>query len=211
MSAPVAISLRPHQLGWIADVQGAFRTHRRVLGQCPTGFGKTACATVILRDCTARGLRSLFVCELEEIALDTHARLRGVRVCSGDWSRVLGPSSLWAHVRTSSTGVVGVYLDPPYSEGSQQYAAGGTGTGLSAEVRAWALKHGAHERLRIVLSGYEGEHDELEAAGWRVVDWKTKGGYSSAGGENANQKRERLWLSPHCVGARQRELFGGVR
>ena len=83
MSAPVAINLRPHQLAWIADVQGAFRTHRRVLGQCPTGFGKTACATVILRDCTARGLRSLFVCELEEIALDTHARLRAAGVDAG--------------------------------------------------------------------------------------------------------------------------------
>lgn len=136
-------------------------------------------------------------------------RLRGVRVCSGDWSRVLGPSSLWAHVRTSSTGVVGVYLDPPYSDGSQQYAAGGTGTGLSAEVRAWALKHGTHERLRIVLSGYEGEHDELEAAGWQVTNWKTKGGYSNAGGKNANQRRERLWFSPACVGARQADLFGG--
>ena len=141
-------------------------------------------------------------------------RLRPVRVCSGDWSRVLGPSSLWAHVRTSSTGVVGVYLDPPYSEGAQDYAVGGTGTSLSAEVRAWCKQHGSNPRLRIVLSGYAGEHDALEALGWRVEEWKTKGGYSSAGGENANQRRERLWLSPACVGSRQRSIFdviGGAR
>ena len=140
-------------------------------------------------------------------------RLRGVRVCSGDWSRVLGSSSLWAHVRSSSTGVVGVYLDPPYSEGEQQYAAGGTGTGLSAEVRAWALKHGANPRLRIVLSGYAGEHDELEGEGWRVVEWKANGGFSNASGENVNRHRERLWCSPACVGARQLSLLdlGGAR
>lgn len=83
MSAPVTIDLRPHQLRWVADVQTAFRTHRRVLGQAPTGMGKSACATVILRDCTARNHRSLFVCELEEIALDTHARLRAAGVDTG--------------------------------------------------------------------------------------------------------------------------------
>jgi hypothetical protein len=141
-------------------------------------------------------------------------RLRPVRVCSGDWSRVLGSSALWAHVRTSSTGVVGVYLDPPYSEGSQDYAVGGTGTSLSAEVRAWCEEHGSNPRLRIVLSGYAGEHDALEALGWRVEEWKTKGGYSSAGGKNENQKRERLWLSPACAGSRrpvQVDLFAGAR
>ena len=64
-------------------------------------------------------------------------------------------------------------------------------------------------RLRVVLSGYAGEHDALESRGWRVVEWKTKGGYST--GENANQKRERLWLSPACLDAtKQPSLFGGA-
>lgn len=129
-------------------------------------------------------------------------RLRGVRVCSGDWSRVLGSSALWAHVRTTSSGVVGVYLDPPYSGGSQDYAAGGTGTGLSAEVRAWCVEHGRNPRLRIVLSGYAGEHDALEGLGWRVEAWKAVGGYGNASNDRKanNSGRERLWLSPGCVG-----------
>lgn len=65
--------------------------------------------------------------------------------------------------------------------------------------------------MRIVLSGYVGEHDALEALGWSVVEWKTNGGYSNASGDNKNQKRERLWLSPHCLRADFGPLFGGAQ
>lgn len=138
-------------------------------------------------------------------------RLRRVRVASGDWRRVVASeSTLYPAGRGSDTYRCGVYLDPPYAEGSQQYAAGGTGTGLSADVRAWCVEHERDARLRIVLSGYAGEHDDLEARGWRTVEWKANGGYSNATG-GANAARERLWLSPHCIGARavrQPSLFG---
>ena len=66
--------------------------------------------------------------------------------------------------------------------------------------------------------GYDGEHNDLEAQGWHVIAWKTRGGYASQGDdENVNAARERLWLSPHCLHAetqRQRSLFdalGGSR
>lgn len=131
------------------------------------------------------------------------ARLRHVRVASGSWERVLGPCALVADARAKSHRI-GVYLDPPYSEGNQQYAAGGTGTGLSADVRAWCAEHGDDPRLRIVLSGYAGEHDALEARGWTVIAWKAIGGY--ANGQNVNRTRERLWLSPHCEHAKQLSL-----
>lgn len=150
----------------------------------------------------ARGDR--IACASRELLPGTIAaiavRLRDTRVACGDWMRVLCPATL------TGVATVGIYLDPPYSDGAQQYAAGGTGTGLSAQVHGWCEAHGDDKRLRVVLSGYEGEHDALEARGWRVVEWKTKGGYASAG--NANQKRERLWLSPACLDAtRQRSLF----
>lgn len=133
------------------------------------------------------------------------ARLRRVRVASGDWRRVVSsPSTLYPSGRGSDTYTCGVYLDPPYFEGAQQYAAGGTGTSLSVQVRAWCVEHDRDTRLRIVLSGYAGEHDDLEARGWRVVSWKSKGGYEGGG---PNQRRERLWLSPGCV-ERQAGLFG---
>lgn len=128
------------------------------------------------------------------------ARLRGVRVACGDWSRVCGDSVTWRH------GLTGVFLDPPYAEGEQQYAAGGTGSGLSAEVRAWAAEAGARRDMRIVLAGLEGEHD---LPGWRVVRWRARGGYGSqrVGGGNVNRLRERLWLSPHCEGSGQLSLL----
>lgn len=128
-------------------------------------------------------------------------RLRRVRVACGDWSRVLKDS-----VTLSPTGSCGVLLDPPYAEGKQQYAAGGTGTTLSADARAWAVEHGDDPRFRIALCGYDGEH--AMPKGWRCKEWKALGGYGNAAG-NENAARERLWLSPHCVDRppRQTSLF----
>ena len=135
--------------------------------------------------------------------LPLSARIRGVDVACGDWTRVVSSAVL-----RRAPGVCGVYLDPPYLDGAQQYAAGGTGTGLSTDVRGWCETHGDDKRLRIVLSGYAGEHDALEPRGWRVVEWKANGGYGNASG-NENARRERLWLSPHCLGDEALPLFGG--
>jgi hypothetical protein len=56
-----------------------------------------------------------------------------------------------------------------------------------------------------------GEHGDLCAAGWREVEWYRggflRGGYANQGEEGTQQWRERLWLSPHCLGVRQRGLF----
>lgn len=130
-------------------------------------------------------------------------RLRDVDVASGDWTRVVS-----ATVLHRASGICGVYLDPPYLEGAQQYAAGGTGTGLSAAVRGWCEATGDDKRVRVVLSGYAGEHDALEARGWRVVEWRSGGAGYMAAGADRTVSRERLWLSPHCLDAtRQRSLF----
>ncbi len=136
-------------------------------------------------------------------------RMRSVRVTVGSWERILGHGAVMGIVREGSQRV-GVYIDPPYSEGNQQYAAGGTGTSLSAQVRAWCESHDEDPQLRIVLSGYAGEHDSLEARGWSVAAWGSAGGYANQGKSNANQKRERLWLSPHCLRADHGPLFGGA-
>jgi hypothetical protein len=132
-------------------------------------------------------------------------RLRGVRVACGDWTRVIGPSVLRA-----GGGVCGVFLDPPYdvSDRVDVYAME---TKVAADVRAWALANGDDPELRIVLAGYNGEHNALEAAGWRVKAWKASGGYGSQGeGDGrANAARERLWFSPHCLDG-ARDLFGSI-
>ena len=125
-------------------------------------------------------------------------RLAKVRVACGDWTRVLGGSAL------RSSGVCGVFLDPPYADGAMEYAAGGMGSGISGEVRAWAIEHGDDPALRIVLAGYEGEH--AMPAGWRSAEWTAGRGFGGAA--NDNRHRETLWLSPACIDAtKQRGLF----
>jgi len=124
-------------------------------------------------------------------------RLRAVRVCCGDWSRVCSSDSVTVRI-----GTTGVFLDPPYS------AAAGRSTHLYAsddldvahQVRDWCLDRGRDCRMRIVLAGYEGEgHEPLEQAGWNVESWETQGGYANRNSENVNRKRERLWSSPACL------------
>jgi len=77
-------------------------------------------------------------------------------------------------------------------------------------VREWCEATGDDKRLRVVLSGYAGEHDALESRGWRVVEWRSGGAGYMAAGADRTASRERLWLSPHCLDAtRQRSLFAG--
>jgi DNA adenine methylase len=124
-------------------------------------------------------------------------RLRGVRVCCGDWSRVCGPTP------TVKQGLTGVFLDPPYSQEERDGELYAIETPVAADVRAWCLENGNDSRMRIALCGYAGEgHEELEQSGWAVHEWKAKGGYGSQGNGTAgreNSKRERIWFSPHCL------------
>ncbi len=128
-------------------------------------------------------------------------RLRRVRVCCGDWMRILGPSA------TTKIGLTGVFLDPPYAVTRDEVYAQES-MFLSHEVREWALRHGENEMMRIALCGYEGEHEM--PASWTCVSWKANGGYANQstvtrGRENAT--RERIWFSPHCLaGANVLEL-----
>ena len=122
-------------------------------------------------------------------------RLRRVRVCCGDWSRVVTDGAM-KHGAT-----VGVFLDPPYLGSvrtTDLYAS--DDHDVANDVREWALAHGNDPRMRIVLAGYEGEHDM--PATWRVVGYSGKKAYGShaGGGVNAdNRHKERLWFSPHCL------------
>ena len=118
-------------------------------------------------------------------------RLRRVRICCGDWSRVLGPSATTKH------GVTAVFLDPPYLSKNEGEYATGDGAGVGHTVREWALANGDDPLFRIALCGYEGEHDMPES--WECVWWKANGGYGNRNSDNVNEGRERIWFSPHCL------------
>jgi hypothetical protein len=124
-------------------------------------------------------------------------RLRGVRVCCGDWSRVLGPSP------THRMGLTGVFLDPPYDVDGTDYGA--RAVGLSTAVREWAVAAGAHPLMRIALCGYVDEQHGASLPGWTCVAWHAAGGYNNLG-DGANRDRERIWFSPACITS-QPELF----
>ena len=130
-------------------------------------------------------------------------RLRNVRVCCGDWKRVMGESVTVVH------GMTAVFLDPPYGAEDRADLYRAESFTVARDVTDWCLENGSNPLLRIALCGYEGEtHHALEDAGWNVLAWKARGGYGSQGDKQgrANSERERIWFSPACIGA-ERGLF----
>ena len=122
-------------------------------------------------------------------------RLRDVRVACGDWKRVLTDSVTVRH------GTTAVFLDPPYTKGAMDYAAGGVGGDLASDVRRWCAENGHRKGLRIVLCGHAGEHDELLSHGWSIRKWNARKGYALRSEAVENSTSETLWVSPACVGA----------
>jgi len=123
-------------------------------------------------------------------------RLRRVRVCSGDWTRVCGTTP------TIKNGLTGVFLDPPYSDGARRKDLYVEDSMIAAHaVREWAIARGDNPMYRIALCGYDTEH--VMPDGWRVWRWKAHGGYGSQGNGSgrANAKRECVWFSPYCLEA----------
>jgi site-specific DNA-adenine methylase len=136
------------------------------------------------------------------------ARLRHVRILNGDWARVVtNGASKTINVRTGG-GHVGIFLDPPYADTANRSKGlyGFDDFEVAHGVKAWCAKNGADPDRRIVLAGYDGEHDnELADLGWTSHEWFAagflQGGYSqqSQDGSGHQQDRERLWASPHCL------------
>ena len=131
-------------------------------------------------------------------------RLRGVRVCSGDWTRVCGPSVTHKH------GMTAVFLDPPYADTADRASDLYREDSLEVAhaVREWAIANGDHPLLRIALCGYEGEHDM--PSDWTVYRWSAGEGFGGQAKDRSNNgERERIWFSPACV-SRELPLFGSL-
>jgi D12 class N6 adenine-specific DNA methyltransferase len=154
---------------------------------------------VHLRDAGGQGIYAMHARGegLYEWFAALHARLRCVRVCCGDWQRVMGPSVTYLH------GMTGVMLDPPYSaeEGRDPNLYTHDDLQVAHAVRQWCLANGDNPLLRIVLCGYGTVHDELLTHGWRRVGWATNGGFSNQrkARDATNKYQETLWLSPACL------------
>lgn len=130
--------------------------------------------------------------------LELAERLRGVRVCCGDWRRVCTPAV------TFGRGACAVFLDPPYAVEDRDSIYNEESRDVAHDVREWALDAGRNPDCMIALAGY----NEHVMPGWTPVAWKANGGYGNQadarGRENAN--RETIWFSPACA-LKQGELF----
>ena len=127
-------------------------------------------------------------------------RLHKVRVCCGDWSRVVTNGAMSYGDR------VGVFLDPPYLgdvRTKDLYRV--EDHAISDEVRAWAIDNGEDRRLRIILCGYHEEHADKMPKSWRMHKYSASKAYGSTAavgkkeGNDANRHNERIWFSPHCI------------
>jgi hypothetical protein len=131
--------------------------------------------------------------------LELSERLRRVRVCCGDWKRVVTPAV------TTYIGLTGVFLDPPYSQDLRELLYTHDEAAISAEVRAWALEQGDDPKMRIALCGYEGEHEMPST--WTTSSWIAGGGYGRTSRGKGNRRRERIWFSPHCLADNRHPLL----
>jgi hypothetical protein len=137
--------------------------------------------------------------------IDLSNRLRHVRVCSGDWTRVCGDSV------TIHNGLTGVFLDPPYSNVAHRtvdlYRE--DSFAVAEAVRAWAISHGDHPLMRIALCGHVGEH--VMPDNWTRMAWHKRPGYAARNKDFLRvsaASEEEIWFSPHCQGeAKQLRLF----
>lgn len=169
------------------------RGGRGVARQLPDIAGESGAA--------GRGIHASACSGLTNWMRELAARLRRVRVCCGDWKRILGRSP------TECVGVTAIFLDPPYSAARDSGIYASDSFVVAHEVREWAIAHGGNRRLRIALCGYTGEH--AMPADWSCLAWKANGGHGNAsnGRGRANAARERVWFSPHCLAPAQPEFF----
>lgn len=125
-------------------------------------------------------------------------RTRRVRVCCGDWKKVITPAITYENKGLALNEMTGVFLDPPYPT-KDCYKVYREDTNIFQEVCQWAIDNGDSDKMRIVVCGYQGE--VVFPQTWQEYCWQTNGGLGNMGqGQGrANKVRETIWLSPHCL------------
>ena len=133
------------------------------LGKTPhiagSGKGVHSRGTRVADDATVPRVQDPYNVEIYRWFRQLSERLRYVRVVCGDWSRICG-----GHWHDAG-GLAGIFFDPPYGVEDRQLVYGDTDCRqVAAAVRAWCLARGDRPSYRIVLAGYEPEHNESPGA-----------------------------------------------
>lgn len=153
-----------------------------------------------------RGINGVAAPPTTEWFREIQRRVRRVKVCCGDWKRVVTPSVLGKGKNVGGRRPCAILLDPPYSHAIRDpYLYSEDEANVAAEVFEWAIAHGDDPELKLAVCGYAGEH--TFPTGWTEYAWKGARGY--AGIENENRQLERIWFSRFCSPVEeQRSLFG---
>jgi protein gp37 len=175
------------------------RGGRGVVRQIPDLSGDSGAA--------GRGIHASGKSGLGEWLYDLSSRLRRVRVCCGDWARIVGPAP------TTCIATTGVFLDPPYAVQERGDVYGEDSREVAHHVRDWAVLNGDNPLLRIALCGYDGEHQM--PASWDVLAWKANGGYGNQksvtqGKSNAHRERMVQSALPTTPAGPIRRTAGGI-
>lgn len=138
-------------------------------------------------------------CDITTVIGSISERLQRVQILCGDWKRILTPTVAgWKYSRTKT---FGVFLDPPYRGFVDGFYRDTDNGAISDRVEDWCRE--APDDARVVLCGYEGEHDSLLSLGWMKII-----GYGYGGRTVDKCVRERLWLSPACELPEQARIIG---
>lgn len=142
---------------------------------------------------TGKGVGSIrFMTQPEAMLTRLSNRLRGVKITCGNWQRVLTPTVTTP--RSGGDGQLAIFLDPPYTKGDTRCYQHQDST-TAIEVQHWCTT--INPTWRVILCGYDNEHDELLNHGWTKHQGKAgSSGYSTKKG---NHLRERFWTSPECI------------
>jgi DNA adenine methylase len=194
---------RPHLAGTGTGVCRATYGPKPSIGHCGNGIHRLTPGKK--PDIRAKGIHCPTRGSIHDEFMRLQQRLRRVRVCCGDWTRVVTPAVLYAPNRAAPPAV---FLDPPYAaERATVYDH--DDAGIAIAVAKWARAAVKNDPvIRIALCDYNGTHD---MPGWSEFRWSTRGGYANQGKGNTQAKRNRhletIWFSPGCQSTRQADLF----
>lgn len=125
-------------------------------------------------------------------------RLRRVRVCCGDWEKLISPSITFKSKALSSKDITGVFLDPPYNQ-TNRTKIYKEDNNIFLNVYNWAIQNESNSKLRIAICGYE--DDYMFPSTWTKYSWAANGGMSSLGNAQGkiNSKKETIWFNSNCL------------
>jgi len=125
-------------------------------------------------------------------------RTKRVRVCCGDWKRIMSPSITYNNKGLSPKDITAIFLDPPYNLNGRDKVYNNE-TNVFSEVLQWCKDNQDNKKLRIAVCGYEGDFDLSED--WEKYSWATNGGMANLGESRGkeNAKKEVIYFSPNCL------------